>query len=64
MPPQTRALLPSERACVMLMYVRLGCPAVVSVNVWSSSEVAEENGRGRAIETWVPGRILRVATAC
>ena len=33
MPPQTRALFPSERACVMLVYVRLGCPAVVSVNV-------------------------------
>src|SRR6185503_2563623 len=33
MPPQTRALLPSERACAMLVYVRLGCPIVVSVNV-------------------------------
>src|SRR6266404_4780238 len=32
MPPQTRPLLPSARACSMLVYVRLGCPAVVSVN--------------------------------
>ncbi len=33
MPPQTLALFPSERACLMLVYVRLGCPVVVSVNV-------------------------------
>src|SRR6188474_370732 len=33
MPPQTLALFPSERAWVMLVYVRLGCPVVVSVNV-------------------------------
>src|SRR6267143_537483 len=33
MPPQTRALFPSERACATLVYVRLGCPIVVSVNV-------------------------------
>jgi hypothetical protein len=25
-------VVPSERACVMLAYVRLGCPFVVSVN--------------------------------
>ena len=60
MPPQTRALLPSERACAMLVYVRLGCPVVVSVNVCASSEVAEENRRGRAVEAGMPGRIFRV----
>jgi hypothetical protein len=32
-PPQTRPLLPSARASAMLVYVRLGCPVVVSVNV-------------------------------
>src|SRR4029079_14496475 len=38
MPPQARALLPSERACEMLLYVRFGCPVVVSVNVCASSK--------------------------
>jgi hypothetical protein len=33
MPPQTLALFPFERACVMLEYVRLGCPFVVRTNV-------------------------------
>src|SRR6266542_483830 len=38
MPPQIRALFPSARALAMLLYVRSGCPVVVSVNVCASCE--------------------------
>src|ERR1700736_719579 len=33
MPPQTRPLLPSARACALLVYVRLGCAVGVRGNV-------------------------------
>jgi len=38
MPPHTRALFPSARACAMLEYVRAGCPLVVNVKAWPSSK--------------------------
>ena len=44
----------------MLLYVRSGCPGVVSVNVCRRPEVAEENRRRRAVEAGVAGRVFRV----